>query len=204
LTKLFKSISSALADRNKVEALKMNVKGEEFPQELLDFPYLRELYLEGPCKKFPTSPNWKHLKILSIKWPLFLGDLSDIFALPSLENLKIIETPLKQFLLPLGYAMAPLKSLTIKDCGLEKLPEEISMLNELNEMNLSGNKLTQIPASFEDLIHLKRLNLDHNSFTHFPDVVKKVPALSHLSIDSNNFSDDEKARIQREFHIWVN
>jgi Leucine-rich repeat (LRR) protein len=202
LTKLFKSLSSALANRNQVQALKITVKGEEFPQELLDFPQLKELYLEGPCKKFPSEPNWKHLKILSIKWPEFLGDLSDIFALPCLENLKIIGTPLKQFLLPLGHAAAPLKSLTIKDCNLERLPEEISMLEGLNEMNLSGNKLTQIPVSFQDLTHLKRLNLDHNSFTHFPDIIKKAPALTHLSIDGNAFSDEEKARIQREYHIW--
>lgn len=203
--KLYKNLSSASQERNDVTALKINVKGEEFPEELLNFPNLTELYLEGNCKNFPlNSPVWENLKILSIKWPNFVGDLSSLFSLPNLENLKIIETPIKTFLLPLGKARAPLKSLTIKDCGLTLLPEEFSMLYQLTELNLSGNALTKLPFAFIDLTQLKRLNLDSNKFENFPDSIKRMPNLGHLSIDGNAFSEDEKARIQREFHIWVN
>ena len=31
-----------------------------------------------------------------------------------------------------------------------------------------------------------------------------MKTLTHLSIDGNSFDEDEKARIQREFHIWPN
>lgn len=202
--KLFKSLAQATREREEVRALKINVKEESFPENLLDFPNLGELYLEGNCKRFPSTPGWAQLKVLSIKWPLFNGDLSPLFDLPALENLKIIETPMKSFRLPLGHAAAPLKSLTIKDCNLEKLPEEISMLQEVTELNLSGNKLTRLPASFIALKNLKRLNLDKNSFSKFPDAIKSIPALGHLSIDGNQFPEEEKERIQREFHIWVN
>lgn len=201
--KLYKSLGSASKEREEVQALKINVKGEEFPREILDFPNLTELYLEGNCKEFPDeAPLWKELKTLSIKWPHFKGSLSSVFRLPHLENLKIIETPLESFLLPLGHSPAPLKSLTLKDCGLKRLPEEISMLWRLEEMNLSGNKLTSLPVSFIDLAQLKRLNLDGNEFSSFPDNIKKMSRLSHLSIDRNAFSEEEKERIQREFHIW--
>ena len=201
--KLYKSLSSASKEREEVRALKINVKGEVFPQEILDFPNLTELYLEGNCKNFPDeAPLWRELRTLSIKWPLFQGDLSSVFRLPHLENLKIIDTPLKSFLLPLGHTPAPLKSLTVKDCGLKILPEEISMLWRLEEMNLSGNQLTSLPVSFMDLTQLKRLNLDGNKFSNFPDDIKKMPRLSHLSIDRNFFSEEEKERVQREFHIW--
>lgn len=203
--KLFKSLSTASLAREEVTALKINVKGEDFPSELLNFPNLEELYLEGNCKQFPfEGPAWEKLRVLSIKWPMFTGDLSSLFRLPKLENLKIIETPLKTFLLPLGHASAPLKSLTIKDCGLKFLPEEIEMLTHLSEANLSGNELTQLPHGFLILKELKRLNLDNNQFVQFPDMIKKMTLLSHLSIDHNPFPEEEKERIQREFHIWVN
>lgn len=203
--KLYKNLSTALKERTEVQALKINVKSEDFPLEILDFPNLTELYLEGHCRHFPTeAPLWTNLKILSIKWPEFQGDLSSIFRLPELRNLKIIEAPLKSFLLPLGSTTSPLKSLTIKDCNLEKLPEEISMLWELEEMNLSGNSLRSLPTSFIDLRNLRRLNLDSNKFQKFPDSIKRMPTLTHLSIDHNFFDEDELARIQREFHIWPN
>ncbi|WPU63913.1 leucine-rich repeat domain-containing protein [Peredibacter starrii] len=203
--KLYKTLSSATQAREDVTALKISIKGEQFPSELLDFPNLEELYLEGNCKEFPFEGiTWERLKVLSIKWPSFTGDLSLLFRLPKLENLKIIDTPLKTFLLPLGHAAAPVKSLTIKDCGFKSLPEEIGMLGSLTEANFSGNNLSALPHGFLDLKLLKRLNLDHNQFKIFPDLIKKMPNLSHLSIDHNPFPEEEKERIQRIFHIWVN
>ncbi len=203
--KLYKDLKAASKVRQEVRALKVTVRTNVFPSELMDFPYLEELYLDGNCTSFPEDgPNWNNLRVLSIKWPQFSGDLSSLFNLSRLENLKIIETPQRTFILPLGHAASPLKSLTIKDCGLECLPEEISILSYLTDMNLSGNHLTQLPYSLIDLKNLGRLNLDGNKFEIFPDVIKKIPKLSHLSIDQNLFTDDEKARIQREFHIWPN
>lgn len=188
----------------KSQVLKINVKGEEFPEDILNYPNLTELYLDGSCRKFPSNaPEWANLKVLSIKWPNFDGDLSAIFKLKNLENLKIIETPLNSFNLPLGHSLAPIKSLTIKDCGLKSLPEEFPILSQLYEINLSGNKLTKLPASFIDLLKLKRLNLDSNEFSVFPDSIKKMPNLGHLSIDHNCFSEEEIARIQREFHLTL-
>lgn len=203
--KLYKNIKSAAVQREDVRALKLNLTNETLPPELFHFPHLEELYLEGNCKTIPQDLSpWNHLKVLSIKFSDFSGELSSLFNLPRLENLKIIETPFKQFLLPLGHSASPLKSLTIKNCGLIRLPEEISMLAHLTDLNLSGNQLNSLPTLFIDLINLKRLNLDHNHFQHFPDLVKKMKQLSHLSIDHNCFSEEEKERIQREFHIWPN
>jgi leucine-rich repeat protein SHOC2 len=203
--KLYKNLTSALTERDNVRAIKLSLKDAQFPLGLFDLPNLEEAYLEGECKSFPNQiPGWSKLKILSIKWENFSGDLSPIFSLPSLENLKIIETPIKRFILPLGKINAPLKFLTIKSCNLEKLPEEISMCTQLQDLYLPGNKLTELPFAFKELQKLKRLNLDSNKFTQFPDQIKSMPNLGHLSIDGNLFSEDEKARIQREFHISPN
>lgn len=201
---LYKNLTSALKEREDVKAIKLSLKGT-FPIELFDLLNLEEVYLEGECEKFPDKiKGWDKLKILSIKWEKFKGDLSPVFSLPSLESLKIIETPIKTFLLPLGKINAPLRLLTIKSCGLQKLPEEISMFTKLQEFHLPGNQLTSLPFSFKELHQLRRLNLDSNSFKVFPDLIKSMKTLTHLSIDGNSFDEDEKARIQREFHIWPN
>jgi len=202
--KLYKNLTTALKEREEVRAIKLSLQ-THFPLELFDFPNLEEAYLEGECRNFPAkTQGWDKLKILSIKWSQFSGDLSPLFSLPSLENLKIIETPIKTFILPLGKINAPLKFLSIKSCGLQKLPEEISMLTKLQEFHLPNNELSALPFAFEALSELRRLNLDSNSFTIFPDLIKPMKGLSHLSIDGNPFNDEEKARIQREFHIWPN
>lgn len=203
--KLYKSLKSASIQRDDVRALKLNLTDETLPLELFHFQHLEELYLDGNCRSIPQDLSaWSNLKVLSIKFPNFSGELSSLFNLPRLENLKIIETPFKQFLLPLGHSASPLKSLTIKNCGLTRLPEEISMLGHLTDLNLSGNHLSSLPNLFIDLINLKRLNLDQNHFQIFPDPLKKMKKLIHLSIDQNRFSEEERERIQREFHIWPN
>lgn len=202
--KLYRTLASALEDAENVEALKLDIKDGRFPPELFMLNNLKELYLEGNCTDVPKVGHpWPLLKLLSIKWTSFKGDLSKLIALPTVENLKIIETPQKRVILPIGTALLSLKSLTMKNCSLEFLPQEITIFPELTEINLSGNNLTQLPASFVDLQKLKRLNLDQNQFSAFPDLIKSMPGLSHLSIDGNPFPEDEKARIQREFHIWL-
>jgi Leucine-rich repeat (LRR) protein len=201
--KLYKNLTTALKEREDVTAIKLTLKGAAFPKELFDLPNLREVYLDGEVENFPeTITGWRHVKILSIKFEKNKSDLSAVFTLPELENLKIIETPIKVFLLPLGTINAPLKFVSIKGCGLEKLPEEISMITTLEELHLPQNKLSDLPFAFPELKKLKRLNLDSNNFQLFPNLIKKMSALSHLSIDSNSFDEDEKSRIQREFHIW--
>lgn len=202
--KLYKNLTTAFKEREEVRAIKLSLK-DGFARELFDLTELEEIYLEGSCKNFPDDiQGWKKVRFVSIKWEQFTGDLSPLFSLPKLENLKIIETPISSFRLPLGRIAAPLKFLSIKGCGLKTLPEEISMLTELSEFHLPNNELTILPFSFRELKKLKRLNLDSNNFSVFPDFIKKMPQLGHLSIDNNSFSEDEKDRIQREFHIWPN
>jgi Leucine-rich repeat (LRR) protein len=204
VVKLYKNLATALKEADQVKAIKISLCGK-FPEELFLLTELEEAYLEGSCDVLPMNfKGWSKLKILSVKWEGFTGDLSALFRLPTLQNLKIIETSIKTFLLPLGLIPAPLKHLTIKSCGLEKLPEEVSMLQSLEELQLQGNELNTLPFAFKELKQLKRLNLDQNRFQKFPDQIRSMPKLGHLSIDGNEFSEEEKERIQREFHIWPN
>lgn len=199
--KLYKSLKSALAVKQEVAALKLTLEGT-FPAELLHFPQLRELYLEGSCQEIPElKSQWRELKVLSMKFSSLPKNLETIFQLPMLENLKLLEIPMERLPLSFQFIRCPLVSLTVKSCSLESIPEEISLLTSLQEINFSSNKLKSLPVGFRDLINLKRLNLDQNRFQSFPDFITTLPALRQLSIDGNFFSEEELARIQREFHI---
>lgn len=199
-----KKINDTVIRQSGEKILRIDIKSKVFPIELIDFGEIEELYLLGECEEFPVeSPHWHKLKTLSIKLPKFKGDLSSLFKLKSLENLKIIETPIDSFRLPLGHIVSPIKFLTIKGCGLKFLPEEISMLENVKEMNLSENNLESLPQSIVDLKFLKRLNLDSNKFSRFPDHIKDVKGLSYLSLDKNCFSEEEVYRIQREFNLTL-
>lgn len=201
--KLYKNLNAALKEPAEVLALKVTLKNQNEFDQILNFVNLRELYLEGDCEFLPAHFPWKDLKIISLKFNHFKDQVTPLFSLPKLENLKVIETPIKNVLLPIGHSVSPIKILTLKDCAIESLPEEISMFIELRELYLPKNKLKTLPVSFQFLKNLKRLNLDSNDFSKFPDIIQKLKNLSHLSIDNNHFSEDEKARIQREFNIWL-
>ncbi len=202
--KLFKSLPKNPEDFKELYALKLKIKTSELPSDILLIPELRELYLEGICEHLKIDEHsFLKLKKLSIHFPDFKDNLSEVFGLSELENLKIIETPLKKIRFPIGKRLSPLKSLTLKKTQLSELPLEISMLSMLEELSLIQNDLTTLPDSIKDLKNLKRLNLDQNKFTTFPKVILEIPHLTHLSVDGNLFSEEEKERIQREYQITV-
>jgi Leucine-rich repeat (LRR) protein len=202
--KLYKSLPRNPEEFKEVYALKINVKSKDFPSDIQLIPELRELYLEGVCESFKIDEHsFLKLKKLSLNFPYLKEDLSDLFRLKELENLKVIETPLKRLLFPIGKSVSPLRSLTLKKTGLSELPLEISMLADLEELSLSQNQLSTLPDSIQDLRSLKRLNLDQNKFTQFPEVILRIPNLTHLSLDGNLFSEEEKERIQRVYKLTV-
>src|SRR5690606_16047716 len=163
---------------------RIDIKSKVFPIELIDFGEIEELYLLGECEEFPVeSPHWHKLKTLSIKLPKFKGDLSSLFKLKSLENLKIIETPIDSFRLPLGHSVWPRLLLSISGSRLKYPPPDISMLKAVTSTILSESELTSLPQSIVDQQFLERFNLDSNTFARFPDHIKDVKGLSYLSSD---------------------
>ena len=68
-------------------------------------------------------------------------------------------------------------------------------LLELEELNLSGNKLTkiQVSANPQILRKLKRLDLSSNELISFPTDLNRFTALKSLDLQCNDI-DDEKRR----------
>jgi Leucine-rich repeat (LRR) protein len=201
---MYKSLKEALLHPEDCTVLKLTVRGKTLPEEIGALPNLRELYLEGSeLTELAVLASWQLLRLFSLKAPRFQGSLAPVFQLKSLENLKTIDTPLEPLHLSLGHALAPLRFLTLKNAGLKALPLEFGEYGQLEELHLPENQLEGLPPTFTGLRRLKRLNLDHNAFTVFPDLLGQLGQLQHVSMDQNLFTDDEKARIQRIFHLTV-
>jgi leucine-rich repeat protein SHOC2 len=202
---LHKSLTTALKVRETVSALKLTIREGHLPIELFHFPQLQELYLDAP-NLTDVSINlaaFSQLKVFQLRAPQLKGSMVELFRLPKLENLKAIDTPLHPLRLSLGGSRAPLKFLTLKSCGLRELPIEFGELTTLEEIYLPQNQLTTLPITFSDLTKLKRLNLDSNHLALFPSILSKLPHLKHVSMDHNLFNEEERERIEREFHLLV-
>lgn len=200
--KLYKSIKTALAAKEEVTHLKLTLSGE-LPVEIQDLKNLKEIYLDGNCSSISALNSLSRLELISMTLPRLCEGLKEILKLPRLKNLKLIGAEIENFEIPLDSELSPLQSLTVKDCSLKELPQAVGKLSLLTEMNLDSNELTDLPEGFKNLRHLKRLNLDRNKLNLFPPILSELKSLKHLSLDGNPFSDEEKARIQRLYHLTV-
>lgn len=200
--KLFKSLKSALSNKDEVTHLKLTLK-VEFPKEIFQFQNLRELYLDGECEMIPKLTPLKRLELLALTSMNFKEGLEEVLCHPHLRNLKLIGLKLPEFSIPSLSELSPLLSLTLKECGLREISPAIARFHLLSELNLDGNLLSKLPNEFKSLHFLKRLNLDRNDFKTFPSVLSELNSLKHVSLDGNSFDEEEKARIQREYHLTV-
>jgi Leucine-rich repeat (LRR) protein len=75
--------------------------------------------------------------------------------------------------------------LSLRDCSLTALPDDIGRLTELRALDLSGNRLTDLAASLCRLGALQRLVLDGNRLTALPAGLAELRTLRALHVDAN-------------------
>ena len=69
--------------------------------------------------------------------------------------------------------------------GLEKIPDSINLLSNLNYLNLSYNKLESIPDSIGSLFKLRYLNLAHNRLISVPNSINSLSRLKYFNLSFN-------------------
>jgi Leucine-rich repeat (LRR) protein len=102
-----------------------------------------------------------------------------------------------------------LTSLSIVSCGLNKVPDELINLSNLNHLSISGNKIEYIPqylyelnklrtlnlsdnnileisSDVNHLINLVELNLSHNRLEYVPDEIFRLVSLKKLDLSCNS------------------
>ncbi len=100
----------------------------------------------------------------------------------TLETLTISNLNTPQNILPVElFTLSSLKILHLTHCGIEILPDDITKLNQLNTLDLRGNKLVgSLPNSINGLKHLTKLDVSNNPFITSLDVFNESTWLREL------------------------
>ncbi len=80
------------------------------------------------------------------------------------------------------------KSIDLEDYGIDTLPENISILTQIESINLLGNKFTSFPEVLTELISLDEISVCSNNLKTLPPSIGK---LKNLRILIANFNDLE-------------
>ena len=93
----------------------------------------------------------------------------------------------------------------LKSSGLEKLPAEISQLQNLQELHLWGNQLTTLPAEMGQLQNLQKLYLGGNQLTTLPAEMGQLQNLQTLWLGDNKLTTlpAEIGQLQNLQTLWL-
>ncbi len=80
----------------------------------------------------------------------------------------------------------------------EKPDERIALCQQLQVLFWENAGITSLPASFESLQNLTDLSLANNKLTEFPRVILKLKKLKVLNLQGNLFNDATKEQIKQE------
>ncbi|TXG64821.1 hypothetical protein EZV62_011815 [Acer yangbiense] len=154
---------------------------ESFPEILDTMEYVKTLELSGTAiKELPENlGDLKSLKFL-------YADRTAITQLPSsmkhLKNLKKLSCRGcrgLRFTLSSGLPCS-LTSLSLSDCNLKEIPEDICRLSSLLHLDLSENHFEHLPKSMKLLFDLRYLNLNNcnmlQSVTELPSSLRLLSA----------------------------
>jgi hypothetical protein len=139
--------------------LKKKAKVEEMIKLLSKFGLVRDLI-----------PLLRDAKVTEIDLSGVIGKSSEF----DIQNIGEIKT---------------LESLTIRDCGLTKVPETIGELTNLKILRLSGNKITELPKWINKLTSLQSLIMMKNDITQQFDVSGMVNLVDlHLAFNDKLYA----------------
>lgn len=158
----------------------------EFPDEVLNMPYLEELLIgHNPVSKLPDNlESLKNLKRLSINATQIKEFPSDLSVLENLETIGLDHNEFKK--VPESILTLPnLKRLKLNNNDLTDLKFIDRRLEGLESIYLYSNQIKQIDCEIENLVNLKELLIFDNEIDSIPDCIGSLTNLEKLEIWSN-------------------
>ena len=161
----------------------------EFPEEILELPWLRVLNLRfNGLYTLPESINQlQNLISLNLHGnglgtlPESIGQLQNLISLNLSEN-KLSTVP------DMITQLQKLTTLDLSGNGLSTLPDIVTQLQNLTSLNLSFNKLSILPESIGQLQNLTSLNLNKNRLSTLPISIGQLQNLTSLNLYGNGLS----------------
>jgi len=81
-----------------------------------------------------------------------------------------------------------LTELNLKDNLLMSLPDSLGVLTRLAWLSISGNRLTELPESIGNLAELTYLNLNENQLTALPETIGRLRKVEFLGLVGNKLA----------------
>lgn len=173
---------------NGITRLQIRDNLTEFPTEIFTLAdSLEILDLSGnQLNKLPENlADLVNLKILFCSNNLFTDVPTVLANCSKLEMIGFKSNQIKTFAentLPLNT-----RWLILTDNQLQKLPDSIGDLKQLQKCMLAGNQLSEIPKTIQHCTNLELLRLSANQLTRLPDELFSLPKLSWLAFSGNPF-----------------
>ncbi len=122
-----------------------------------------------------VNADFGHYRTDSLAVRAFL-DSSGLQAV-RVDSVTVVSSPVRR-----------ITALHLTDRNLYVLHQSIGSLVFLNELRLSGNKLTDLPATLARLSHLYHLYIDSLPMTRLPDCVAQIRSLTLLDINNTQIT----------------
>eukprot|EP01087_Luapelamoeba_hula_P013737 TRINITY_DN3952_c0_g1_i1.p1 TRINITY_DN3952_c0_g1~~TRINITY_DN3952_c0_g1_i1.p1 ORF type:complete len:693 (-),score=133.68 TRINITY_DN3952_c0_g1_i1:222-2300(-) len=205
---------------NKLEGLSLGFNRIRTWPRMEPFSVLKYLYLDGNHLTAlpPQIAYLANLRELSLNGNRLTSLPSQFAALTALEKLRISNNKLESLCPEMG-ALVRLEELSLNGnplqqglprtignccnlevadlscCQLERLPDELTRVTRLIELNVASNKLVALPATIGRMTRLVKLDLSDNKITELPVSLGYCESLDGLLLEGNPLRD--KVLIQK-------
>ncbi|NXB63599.1 LRCH3 protein, partial [Struthidea cinerea] len=137
----------------------------ELPAEACHFVSLETLNLYQNCIRYIPEA------VLNLQSLTFLNISSDYFVFFLSKSRNQLST------LPVHLCSLPLKVLIASNNKLVSIPEEIGLLRQLTELDVSCNEIQTIPPQIGNLESLRDLNVRRNNLVRLPEELAELPLI---------------------------
>src|SRR5665811_1783159 len=129
-------------------------------------------------KTYVMSRTWFSGKEFSILGPINNNPLD-------VTDRKFTKSEIKVIISTLDIYQLSLKSLQIDGVGCNIIPSQVAIFNHLRSVSLKNNDLIKMPREFWTLSKIETLDLSGNLFIEIPRQINKLVLLSHVNMSAN-------------------
>ncbi|KAL4715388.1 hypothetical protein ACJJTC_015159 [Scirpophaga incertulas] len=135
---------------------------QELPPDIVNLRGLKKMNISNnSLKRLPALGELRKMEILDANHN-DIEELPDFYGCTALKELYLANNYIKEITEEFCDQMQHLSVLNIRDNKLEKLPDNISLLQKLKRLDLTNNSLNKLPRNLGLMSQLQSLNMEGN------------------------------------------